>query len=407
MSEDERAGYRAAIDLWTASGHQNWSRFNAMLVANAVIVAAIVQILVGKIMAPWAVLLPIVGLVLCGLWFIALARGLAYQDHYVQSARQLEDRLGVEVNIVRGGQNFAEGRMRGFERLPTRGVMYAVIGLFGLLYFGALLLPLVSLPDGARSAPSATPTPDQAGALADALDKLAKSLRDAPVSPFPWVGVVTALVAGVCAVGGLLLAWHSEDRTIRRAGLAITGLSLIGGGVTLVKVGKVELPPFNPQMHVTVASPAPSFEFVGHVGPFRTGSAEAFEAGAATATDIVSTLANQSRNRRLVYLILVGAADKFELLPRLQARFGSNNGLARARADELERALSRDARLATMGSAAYLTLTIGPVKHGSDLNPEDTKDDRSVNVYAAWQEPGGSKTILDWFAPTIGKRNPG
>jgi hypothetical protein len=54
-----------------------------------------------------------------------------------------------------------------------------------------------------------------------------------------------------------------------------------------------------------------------------------------------------------------------------------------------------------------MTLTIGPVKHGSDLNPEDTKDDRRVNVYAAWQEPGGSKTILDWFAPATGKRNPG
>ena len=41
LTENARAGYQAAIDLWTFSSAQGWERFNIMLTANSILIAAI------------------------------------------------------------------------------------------------------------------------------------------------------------------------------------------------------------------------------------------------------------------------------------------------------------------------------------------------------------------------------
>jgi hypothetical protein len=137
--ENTRIGYRAAIDLWIAQGNQNWSRFNAMLVANSVIVAVIVQIVRDHPFLDWRVqlALPVVGLIVCWSWLAAVSRGMTYQDYYVARARDLESQLGP-VNVVQGGHILP---MAGcFAPFRTRTAMYTVVVLFVLLYLAAILI---------------------------------------------------------------------------------------------------------------------------------------------------------------------------------------------------------------------------------------------------------------------------
>jgi hypothetical protein len=142
VAENERAGYKAALDLVLSTTNQTWARFNAMLVANTVIIAASVQVLVKGPPPSWGVFLPMVGFALCVLWVLAVARGLAYQRYYMDQTRKLEAHLGPEVSVVRGGRRFEQTEMKGWhlERMSTGKVMYAAICLFAILHVGSVPL---------------------------------------------------------------------------------------------------------------------------------------------------------------------------------------------------------------------------------------------------------------------------
>ena len=85
------------------------------------------------------------------------------------------------------------------------------------------------------------------------------------------------------------------------------------------------------------------------------------------------------------HLILVGSADKIELLPPLRQQYGSNASLARLRAETVRRAVE-----AVLGRAvSTVALATGPEVQGAGLTSSATRADRSVAVYAAW-----------WSAPT-------
>ncbi len=141
--ENIRAGYKATIDLWNTAGNQNWSRFNAMLVANTVVFAVIGQLMARTIVLPIPWVLPIVGLILCASWWVALARGLTYQDLYVALAREMEAKLDP-ADVVRRGRGLADGgtvaangqkfKMRHGAQIRTRYAMRAVVIVFAVLY---------------------------------------------------------------------------------------------------------------------------------------------------------------------------------------------------------------------------------------------------------------------------------
>ena len=148
--ENIRAGYKAAIDLWTAAASQNWSRFHAMVLVNTIIMAVIVQVFVEKVVLPYAWLIPMCGLILCGLWVLLLARGISYQDYYVASARQLEQHLAPTIVVRRGhefGQNqevdVGEEKRRQIPwhaRVRNRAALYVAVGIFAVLYLSSLVL---------------------------------------------------------------------------------------------------------------------------------------------------------------------------------------------------------------------------------------------------------------------------
>lgn len=154
VKEDARVGYRAALDLLNAGASQTWMRFNAMLVANSIIVAILGQLLKENDIIPLPyyalLLLPGAGLVLCIAWGAAISRGMQYQDRYVSSAREIEEKhLAPTVTIMVDGQRL---QMKGLARVRTRIAMWMVVWPFVILHLAGAMLVWYRLSEWGLSA---------------------------------------------------------------------------------------------------------------------------------------------------------------------------------------------------------------------------------------------------------------
>lgn len=120
-TEDARTGYLAAVQLWVYAGQVIWERFNAMLVANSIVLLAIVYCLTGSHRLDVAgVGLSAAGLVLCVLWYPTMRRSYDYQRYYAASATEQELRLGGVATAERG-RAFANGDEVVLVVPPRRG----------------------------------------------------------------------------------------------------------------------------------------------------------------------------------------------------------------------------------------------------------------------------------------------
>lgn len=124
---------------------------------------------------------------------------------------------------------------------------------------------------------------------------------------------------------------------------------------------------------------------LGRVGPFASGKVVELEPAPAgghwlRVDDVTTELRSRGHDGELGYLILVGSADKIELLPALRQQYGSNASLARLRAETVRRAVE-----GALGRAiSTVALATGPEVQGAGLTSSATRADRSVAVYAAW-----------------------
>ena len=149
--ENVRVGYEVAVNLWTYQGNLNWNRFNAMLTANGVIVSVIGFVLSSESrLTAFAVVLPMVGLVLCALWTVFAARGFAYHKYWGLQARELEESyLAPAVRTVcraKSPEKGGEVALKGLSRLGgQKEVTYAVIGIYAVVFVGALVYTVVVL----------------------------------------------------------------------------------------------------------------------------------------------------------------------------------------------------------------------------------------------------------------------
>ena len=149
--EEARLGYQTAVSLWTHEGNLIWSKFNAMLVANSIVLAGVG--FVSNSSSASVLLrtgLSLVGLALCFFWLQFTKRGFDYYTYWVLSARELEEKyLSGGVEIVSRGGRFADGapveleisgrtvslRMSRMSRgLRTAWGSYAVVACFMVLY---------------------------------------------------------------------------------------------------------------------------------------------------------------------------------------------------------------------------------------------------------------------------------
>jgi hypothetical protein len=139
------------------------------------------------------------------------------------------------------------------------------------------------------------------------------------------------------------------------------------------------------------------------IEPFETGSTVRLEGQPAYQkticdSDKVKALIEKAKDKRLRLLVVIGSADKFELTQPLKRIYGSNDGLAQGRADQILSCLSKN-----VVSEASLTSIRGPSVHGSSASKAATGKDRSVEVYGSWIEDQASQHVPDRPPSVVGK----
>jgi hypothetical protein len=127
-----------------------------MVYANTIVVATIGLVMTTsspKDFTAFRVLLSLLGLVLCFVWWMLLRRGFQYFTYWILSARELERvYLSDIVKTVVRGQTYSETGKATFEGeikplvaspplIKVELASYIVVGAFALLYVLALLVP--------------------------------------------------------------------------------------------------------------------------------------------------------------------------------------------------------------------------------------------------------------------------
>jgi len=152
--ENARVGYEVANNLWSMANQNYWEVYNALLVANSILLASIGWIFSkdgDRFLAYLSfVIIPIVGIAICTIWFFISHRSSVYYRYYLFSARELEEKyLSDPVKTLSRGGKLLKGEpvdflFRGDEKktekiwiLPetnTTWYSYFIIGLFALIY---------------------------------------------------------------------------------------------------------------------------------------------------------------------------------------------------------------------------------------------------------------------------------
>lgn len=72
--ENARVGYQVAVNLWGTIVETSWSRFNAMVVANSIIIGILGLILSNeKInLYVFVIVVSLIGFILCVLWYFLM-----------------------------------------------------------------------------------------------------------------------------------------------------------------------------------------------------------------------------------------------------------------------------------------------------------------------------------------------
>lgn len=159
--ENARTGYQAAVNLWVGEGQMYWAKFNALLVANGIIIAAIgLAERRNDFSSLTMTVMPILGVGLCLFWFWISARSHEFHKYWIYSARELEERhLAPVVRTASRGGDFSDGEpvfpvIDGEKKrvriglmgrlLPVRIVSHILILLFAIIY--VLVFAIKGLP---------------------------------------------------------------------------------------------------------------------------------------------------------------------------------------------------------------------------------------------------------------------
>ena len=147
--ENARVGYQVATNLWVYEGETLWSKFNAFLVANSIVLASIgLSMAVSSRLAVFSIGMPVVGIILCGFWFLLIKRSFQFYIYWIFSAREIEEQhLSGSVQTISRGGKFADGKkveigiggekkqlqMSRLSRLSVRWVSYLIIVLYSVI----------------------------------------------------------------------------------------------------------------------------------------------------------------------------------------------------------------------------------------------------------------------------------
>ena len=109
--ENARVGYQAALTIWIAKTRMIWSRFNMMVVANSLLLGAIILTIGNNhpLSARFTRALCLVGLAVSFAWLAAHRRASQHNGYLLSSARELENFLADPVVTISRAAMFSQG----------------------------------------------------------------------------------------------------------------------------------------------------------------------------------------------------------------------------------------------------------------------------------------------------------
>ena len=113
MTKDEKykIGYSGAISMTSVESTIIWSAFRTLIGANALLVTfvgAAMKLYPDKLWLP--IVMSLVGIVVCILWFLTLTRQFSYCNYWIAWAKYLEKKtLAPDVEMFEKGKSYGEG----------------------------------------------------------------------------------------------------------------------------------------------------------------------------------------------------------------------------------------------------------------------------------------------------------
>jgi len=140
MSDEDQASeaFESIRQLYAYEGNATWSRYNAMLTANSIIVATM-GLFWNKSEPLMAVVLIAAGLIACVLWAQLTHIGFRMQQEYLTWAKEFEVHKAEAARIFTRAANVCHGSL-GVTRCAG-----LIIGLFVIIYVCAAVLLLSSI----------------------------------------------------------------------------------------------------------------------------------------------------------------------------------------------------------------------------------------------------------------------
>jgi len=138
-------GYQVATNMVGILGQEIYSRFNAMLTANSIIVAIIGLIITNKnkLSISLEILFPILGLILCFLWFVFIYNGIYRHRQYRKEAARIEEKyFKKSIRLFRIDYS-KDPKLLKYFRFYCTSVL--VVCIFGLVHFYILLYLLFNM----------------------------------------------------------------------------------------------------------------------------------------------------------------------------------------------------------------------------------------------------------------------
>jgi len=124
----------------------------------------------------------------------------------------------------------------------------------------------------------------------------------------------------------------------------------------------------------------------GCVGPFISGASSELQQQPNTSelnrcrniASFAEPIRKSCKGERTCTIMLLGSSDKRRLNKETEANFGSNEGLARARAEWVR---TEFVRAFALDPSHFIIFTIGPGEHGATIDEERFQVDRAVQVF--------------------------
>jgi len=146
-------GYQTGIKLISLVSEEIYSRFNAMLTANSIIFAIIGLVLISnnEIKLPLLIILSIIGLAFCRLWYLFNQHGIYWQRQFRKVTIELEKKyftdafklislIDTEDSPIKQSKQINDKKIYSYELLSNY-----LIDIFLLIYSGIIIFQVIPI----------------------------------------------------------------------------------------------------------------------------------------------------------------------------------------------------------------------------------------------------------------------